>query len=106
VDSLLTTCILLRAIFAELFQNIEAKLTAGFSQSYTEGTSATVSVQVPTNNHGTLTKGTAHHLLPRPATLIQPHPHPLGVDGWGTFLPFSARLHLRACLFALLLWLS
>jgi hypothetical protein len=53
----------LRRIFAELFQNIEAKLTAGFSQSYTEGTSATVSVDVPTNFHGTLTKGTAHRPL-------------------------------------------
>jgi len=53
----------LRRIFAELFQNIGAKLTAGFSQSYTEGTSATVSVDVPTNFHGTLTKGTAHRPL-------------------------------------------
>ncbi|DBA72037.1 TPA: hypothetical protein ACH3X2_010773 [Trebouxia sp. C0005] len=49
---------------SKIFQNIETKLTAGFSQSYTEGTSATVSVDVPTNFHGTLTKGTlVHHSI-------------------------------------------
>lgn len=45
------------ALTAEILSDYEAKLTASYSQSYSAGTNAGITVAVPTNNHGTVTRG-------------------------------------------------
>ena len=42
---------------AELFSNYEAKLTAGYSQSYSKGTNAGVTVATTEGQHATVTAG-------------------------------------------------
>ena len=42
---------------AEIFSNYEAKLTAGFSQTYTAGTNTGISVTAQPYQHGTVTRG-------------------------------------------------
>lgn len=42
---------------AEALSNYEAKLTAGYSETYTQSDSSSVAVEVPDGHHGTLTKG-------------------------------------------------
>ena len=42
---------------AEILKDYEAKLTAGYSESYSKGTNAGVTVNVKDNEHGTVTAG-------------------------------------------------
>ena len=50
-------CTHICALTAEILSDYEAKLTASYSQSYSAGTNAGITVAVPTNNHGTVTRG-------------------------------------------------
>ncbi|KAA6424766.1 MAG: hypothetical protein FRX49_05433 [Trebouxia sp. A1-2] len=48
----------------EIMSDYEAKLTAGYSQTYSKGTNAGVTVSVEDGQHGTVTAGTlVHHAL-------------------------------------------
>ena len=42
---------------AEILKDYEAKLTAGYSESYSKGTNAGVTVNVKNGEHGTVTAG-------------------------------------------------
>ncbi|DBA80482.1 TPA: hypothetical protein ACH3X2_007409 [Trebouxia sp. C0005] len=49
---------------AKIMSDYEAKLTAGYSQTYSKGTNAGVTVSVEDGQHGTVTAGTlVHHAL-------------------------------------------
>ncbi len=45
------------ALTAEILSDYEAKLTASYSESYSAGTNAGITVAVPTGSHGTVTRG-------------------------------------------------
>ncbi len=45
-------------VIAEIMSAYEAKLTAGYSETYSNGTNAGVTVDVSDGEHGTVTAGT------------------------------------------------
>lgn len=58
MDSMHVTCCCLAA---EFLSDYEAKLTAGYSQTYTSGQNAGVTVTTQTGQHGTVTAGMLCH---------------------------------------------
>ena len=51
------------ALSAEILSSYEAKLTASYSETYTQGTNAGVTVAVTDGEHGTVTSGESTHTL-------------------------------------------
>ncbi len=54
---LCTDCSHMCALTAEILSDYEAKLTASYSQTYSAGTNAGITVAVPTGSHGTVIRG-------------------------------------------------
>ena len=52
------------ALSAEILSSYEAKLTASYSETYTQGTNAGVTVAVTDGEHGTVTSGESTHSHP------------------------------------------